>query len=322
MPAWKYTPLDFILPDEEFSMKRIFVLSMLAAGLLATPSYGQSCDSLVRKMNSDATKPASTAFKMVMLVGPMYALGNVSREQLRQSCDLYDDFMSEMDDQFDTKQQYIENCNGTLKLGDGTVLRTTSALARNKDFILEQARKTHADICAIADGRKKMPGGIFGSGDDDDDKNSNSAPPPSPPPASSRRADIPPPSDSGGSSGRSYWAHNGSVLYLIANGRSRELYYDTPKPGLVTAGATPGSLLFKGTFQNGTYSGTAYIFNKRCGTVPYQVSGPVSNDFESVTMQGDAPSGLDANCNPTKYVADTLQFSLCSKTGSGSPACP
>jgi hypothetical protein len=124
--------------------------------------------------------------------------------------------------------------------------------------------------------------------------------------------------------GRSYWSHNGSTVYLVADGASRELYYDKPRPGMLAVGARPGSLLFRGTYANGGYSGTAFIFTKHCGTLAYQVSGPVTNNFESITMHGEAPSA-DADCNVTKYIFDTLAFALCVKSvpaGSDALPCP
>jgi hypothetical protein len=42
------------------------------------------------------------------------------------------------------------------------------------------------------------------------------------------------------------WDHNGSVMYLVANGSSREIYYQKPRPGMLDAGARPGSVLFRG----------------------------------------------------------------------------
>ncbi len=127
-----------------------------------------------------------------------------------------------------------------------------------------------------------------------------------------------------GAPGRSYWSHNGSTVYLVAKGAARELYYDKPRPGMLAAGAHPGSLLFRGTYAHGGFAGTAFIFNKHCGTLPYEVSGPVTNNSELITMHGEAPSA-DANCNITKHVSDTLEFALCEKSaaaGSNAPSCP
>src|SRR5215469_8352998 len=45
---------------------------------------------------------------------------------------------------------------------------------------------------------------------------------------------------------RTIWDHNGSVMYLVANGSSRDVYYQRPRQGMLDAGARPGSLLFRG----------------------------------------------------------------------------
>jgi hypothetical protein len=37
--------------------------------------------------------------------------------------------------------------------------------------------------------------------------------------------------------GRTFWDHNGSVVYLVANGSSREFYYQKPRLGMLDAGA-------------------------------------------------------------------------------------
>jgi len=125
--------------------------------------------------------------------------------------------------------------------------------------------------------------------------------------------------------GRSYWDHNGSTLYLSASGTSRELYYDTPHPRMASVGVHNGTLLFQGTFIRSTmtYSGTAHIFSKQCGVLTYPVSGPVTNNFEKITLSGQKPIP-DANCN-IRYAPDTLEFDLCVKTlppGAVARLCP
>ena len=49
-----------------------------------------------------------------------------------------------------------------------------------------------------------------------------------------------------------YWWHNGSMVYLIANGSSRSFHYHSPRDGMFAAGARPGSLLFTGKSINGS----------------------------------------------------------------------
>lgn len=105
------------------------------------------------------------------------------------------------------------------------------------------------------------------------------------------------------------WNHNGSSMTLVVDGPRRQFFYENPRPGMVTAGARRGSLLFSGRKSGDTYTGTAYIFHHRCGPQPYHVSGPVSADQRSVTMTGQAPR-LDAQCNVVGYRDDVLVFNF------------
>lgn len=143
--------------------------------------------------------------------------------------------------------------------------------------------------------------------------------PAAPPPVAAPPAAVP------AAPTRSYWEHNGSTLYLSASGTSRELYYDTPHPRMAGVGVHSGTLLFQGVYAYATktYSGTAHIFSKQCGVLPYQVSGPVTNNFEKITLYGQKPIP-DANCN-IHYAPDTLEFDLCVKTlppGAVARLCP
>jgi hypothetical protein len=107
----------------------------------------------------------------------------------------------------------------------------------------------------------------------------------------------------------SLWDHNGSIVYLVADGALREFRYQEPRPAIQEAGARPGSLLFKGRSVNGRYIGTAYIFNRRCGQIAYEVGGPILDNFERVVLQGQAPR-VGVDCVSRGYVADTLEFKL------------
>jgi hypothetical protein len=120
-------------------------------------------------------------------------------------------------------------------------------------------------------------------------------------------------------SARSFWSHSGSVVYLVANGSSREFYYDQPRSGMLEAGARPGSLLFRGQSIKGAYVGTAYIFNRRCGQFPYEVSGPILDNYERVVLQGQAPR-VGADCRIWGYVNDTLEFTLLNSDETSSPS--
>jgi hypothetical protein len=103
------------------------------------------------------------------------------------------------------------------------------------------------------------------------------------------------------------WDHNGSVVYLVANGQSREFHYQTPRAGMLEVGARPGSLLFRGEIDNGQYSGTAYIFSPHCGQIPFQVKGPILDNDERITLTGQAPR-LGRNCRAYDTSTSNLEF--------------
>ena len=103
------------------------------------------------------------------------------------------------------------------------------------------------------------------------------------------------------------WDHNGSVMYLVANGSTREFHYQKPRPGMLEAGARPGSLLFRGQVDNGQYAGTAYIYNPHCGAIPFQVKGPVLDNGERIMLTGQAPH-VGRNCRTYGSYSNNLEF--------------
>jgi hypothetical protein len=103
------------------------------------------------------------------------------------------------------------------------------------------------------------------------------------------------------------WDHNGSVMYLVENGSSREFHYQKPRLGMLGAGAGPGSLLFRGQVDNGQYSGTAYLFNPHCGAIPYQVKGPVLDNDERIMLTGQVPQ-VGRNCRTYGSYTSNLEF--------------
>jgi hypothetical protein len=102
------------------------------------------------------------------------------------------------------------------------------------------------------------------------------------------------------------WDHNGSVMYLVTNGSSREVYYQKPRQGMLDAGAHPGSVLFRGEINNGQYLGTAYIFNVQCGPIPFEVKGPILDDHR-IVLTGQAPR-VGRNCQTYGSYKSNLEF--------------
>ena len=105
------------------------------------------------------------------------------------------------------------------------------------------------------------------------------------------------------------WHHNGSTMYLVATGASREFYYDSPRPGMVDVGARRGTLLFRGEAGANGYDGTAWIFNRQCGQFPYRVSGAILEGGRRVLLTGHAPR-VNLACQITGYLVDSLDFAL------------
>jgi len=103
------------------------------------------------------------------------------------------------------------------------------------------------------------------------------------------------------------WDHNGSVMYLVANDQSREFHYQKPRAGMLEVGVRPGSLLFSGDIDDGQYSGTAYIFNPRCGQIPFQVKGPILDNDERILLTGQAPR-VGRNCHVHESYTSNLEF--------------
>jgi hypothetical protein len=123
------------------------------------------------------------------------------------------------------------------------------------------------------------------------------------------------------SSERTMWDHNGSVMHLIANGSSREFFYEKPRPGMVEAGAKTGSLLFRGELSNGQYSGTAYVFNLLCGQRPFQAKGATLDDGKRIVLTGQAPR-FGRNCQAYASYSTTLEFKLLTPIADSPPSEP
>lgn len=109
--------------------------------------------------------------------------------------------------------------------------------------------------------------------------------------------------------GGSIWYHNGSTVKLTANGSQRQIAYERPRQGMRQRGARKGDVLFEGVRDGEIYSGTAYIFTKRCGKVGYDVLGVVKKNDTEIVMRGNAPR-MNSSCRKIGSRPDKLVFSL------------
>lgn len=113
--------------------------------------------------------------------------------------------------------------------------------------------------------------------------------------------------------GESRWDHNGSVIRWISDGASREARYDDVRPA-ISGAVSSGDVLFKGRNDNGSISGTAYVFKKGCKAAAYNVSGEVDSSGKSFELTGDAPVFEKSGCSVARYDSTssnaTLKFTL------------
>jgi len=102
------------------------------------------------------------------------------------------------------------------------------------------------------------------------------------------------------------WNHNNSTMEISVQGSNVKIYYLQPRQGLPTKS---GAMLFHGVKQGTNISGIAYIFSEKCGPIPYDVSGTISGDQNTLTMFGKAPR-RGPDCRVASYFDDTLNFNL------------
>ena len=110
------------------------------------------------------------------------------------------------------------------------------------------------------------------------------------------------------SSVKSYWNHNGSVVGLIPEGRTRTFIYVKPRSGLQGL-VEPGMVLFSGISDNSSYNGIARRFRKGLPPIKYNVSGPINKDGSQVVLTGEVTT-RDADGSPKETILDKLVFDL------------
>jgi hypothetical protein len=104
---------------------------------------------------------------------------------------------------------------------------------------------------------------------------------------------------------------NGSIVEIVADGGGHiSVVYVQPRPGLLSIGVLPGSVLLVGRWRGDRLEATAYGWNNLCGFIPYQVSGSVNRDGV-LTLVGLAPLVNNSSCRVVGWewnMASTLAF--------------
>jgi hypothetical protein len=105
----------------------------------------------------------------------------------------------------------------------------------------------------------------------------------------------------------SYWTHNGSTVYLVADGELRRFYYHKPRLAMLAIGVKPDNLVFAGRKDGNQYEGTAYTYSRRCGAFPYPASGTVEDGSTRVVVSGQVPQ-LTVTCQVAGHRVESLVF--------------
>lgn len=102
--------------------------------------------------------------------------------------------------------------------------------------------------------------------------------------------------------------HNGSLMVII-NPRpgGMIIQYQDPRPDLFGL-VVPGTLLVEGALRGKTFFGTAFVFSRWCGAIPYAVSGYV-DATDSLMLFGPAPI-FDTACRILFYSPQSFQAVL------------
>lgn len=102
----------------------------------------------------------------------------------------------------------------------------------------------------------------------------------------------------------SYYNHNGSIMRVVEQGNWLRIIYEQPRPGLVSIGLRPGTLLLEGQFDGGLYlDGMTRIFSERCREVDYYVYCQYQRDGD-FTLSGAAPVLESDGCRIVDNIYD------------------
>ena len=81
---------------------------------------------------------------------------------------------------------------------------------------------------------------------------------------------------------------------------------------MIDEGVRPGTVLFNGQRTGNKLSGTSYVFDRRCGKIPYSDEGEVLGGERSIYLRGRrVPTQLGPNCEILAYRIDPSIIDRC-----------
>ena len=105
------------------------------------------------------------------------------------------------------------------------------------------------------------------------------------------------------------WDHNNSIMLVKLSSSRIEIYYQNPRQGMIDEGVRSGTLLFEGQRTGDRVSGTAYVFDRRCGKLPYPDDGEIIGDRRIILNGRRVPTQLTSDCRVTGFRIDSSIFS-------------
>jgi hypothetical protein len=103
----------------------------------------------------------------------------------------------------------------------------------------------------------------------------------------------------------SLWSHNNSTMSVTTQENRLTIYYEQPRQGMIDEGVRRGTVLFDGQRTGNKLSGTSWVFDRRCGKIPYADDGEVLSGERSIYLRGrHVPTQLGPNCEPLAYRID------------------
>lgn len=105
----------------------------------------------------------------------------------------------------------------------------------------------------------------------------------------------------------SIWDLYGSSLRVARDGVSIRFVVVRPNHFLRLAQVQPGSVLIDAHIEGSAVKGTAFMFDRRCGSFLYQVHGLIDFTSTRIVLKGNAPL-VDHRCNTFGYRFDRMEL--------------